>query len=94
METLQQISDGSLDDVYLSGVPLTTIYPTNVKEEPADDYDYMPIINDFDNDENISLKSGKKLKLESEDPDWNYEGELKPEENTRTSLNKRVNYFS
>merc|ERR1712105_174039 len=80
VETLQQISDGSLDDVYLSGVPLTTIYPINVKEEPIDDYDYMPDTNDFDhngtNDEKDS-NNISSVKSESKDPDWDNEGKLK-----------------
>ena len=93
VETLQQISDGSLDDVYLSGVPLTTIYPINVKEEPIDNYDYTHDTNDFDhngtNDEkdsnNISL-----VKSESKDPDWDNEGKLKSKEKSKKISSKKV----
>ena len=93
VETLQQISDGSLDDVYLSGVPLTTIYPINVKEEPIDDYDYMPDTNDFDHNGTNDEKDSNNIpivKSESKDPDWDHEGKLKSKEKSKKISSKKV----
>merc|ERR1739838_1040721 len=48
VETLQKISDGSLNDVYLSGFP-TPICELDIKEEKEEiNDDSEPITNDFD----------------------------------------------
>ena len=54
-------------------------YPVNVKQEPNDDDDddYGTDTNDLDNNE---IKNIPFVKLESKDPDWNYDGKLKSKE--------------
>ena len=74
METLQKISDGSLDDVYLSNFP-TAICELNIKEEVRDESE--EIINDFDYNADTDFKyeyENPCVKVESKElPDLNHQ---------------------
>ena len=87
METLKQISDGSLEDVYLSDFP-TAICELDIKQELEDNSEI--ITNDFDNNEIIENVLDPDVKLESKDPEYKYDSELESKLNSKKKISKKL----